>query len=173
MAGNIYSNQGSDLLMIGGSVSGNQGNGVFTQDSSSILINVTIHRNTGSGAGHAGTSTVRLINVTITGNDSGWIRNIDVGKAVYNSDVEGTATGITGVPVNSKVNGVGGDNEKIAYYWPVADGGLNTAVPYEGPNADGEDLRVVYNRLNGLPDDIKTEIISLLGDPPAKAGVKE
>jgi hypothetical protein len=170
----VYSNSGSNLLMIGGRISGNQGDAVFVQVASSILINLTISGNTGYGVDYNAISanSQRLINLTIEGNDSGWINNIDVSKVVYNSVIKGNSGFYaTGDPVNSSVNGSVANPGDAVDYWPLVNNVgtvLNTNSPYNG----GGDLYGVYTRLNGLPQSIKDEIFPLLQNLPEK-GAKE
>jgi hypothetical protein len=172
--GNVYNNGGGSLLMIGGSVSGNQGAAVFVQTSSSILINVTANRNSGDGVhynGAAPPTSQKLINVTVTGNDSRGVQadnGMNLNQVLFNSVINGNASGGvlggSGDPVNSEVNGVTADPENADDYWPVVNGALNTNSHYNSGGA----LYGVYTRVTGLPGDIKAEVLSLLAGLPAR-----
>jgi hypothetical protein len=186
LSGNIYNDGGSDLLMIGGSVSGNRNNAVFVKNASSILISVTIRGNSQTGVHYdtlAPADSQKLINVTVTGNDGFGVREdhypaLNWREAVFNSVITGNAygsiTGLSGtpaspnVPVNSTVDGVGSASGSSATYWPVRGGAFNQVSPYNS----GGYLRKVYERLSGLPGDIQDKILNLLGNPPSQRGAK-
>jgi hypothetical protein len=173
VGGGIYNNSGSTPLILGGSISGNSGAAVYSQDySHPILINASLGRNTTGIHALYATSFTLLINVSVSGNDRGIVSDssISLSKTVFNSvvggslynDIEGFFPGSS--PLNSEVGGQVYNQESAENYQPVVNGVLNTNPHY----SSGGDLYEVYIRLNGLPSDVKTEILPLLEGLPTR-----